>query len=150
MRRWLIAACVLCLPLAAQAEQGWVRVDHAWARPAMAGHNGVVYLNITEHRQADRLVAVSSPVARQAELHETIDDHGVMKMRRVAALPLRPGQTVMLRPGGYHIMLLDLKHQLSPGDSVPVTLTFEKGGKVSTMAMVEGRGAPPMQHPRRP
>jgi len=146
MRRWLLTGCVLCLPIVAQADQGGVQVQHAWSRPAMAGRTGVVYLSITEHGQADRLTGVSSPVAAKAELHETIDDHGVMKMRTVASLPVRPGKPLTLKPNGYHIMLMGLKHPLKAGDSVPLTLTFAKAGQVNAVATVEKNGAEEMQH----
>lgn len=141
MRAWLLAGLLLCLPLAARAQRDVIQVQHAWSRPAMAGHNGVVYLSITDHGPADRLVAASSPAAAKAELHETTNDHGVMKMRPVAALPVPSGKTVTLRPGGYHIMLVDLKHALAAGDSVPVRLTFAHAGSVDVMAMVERSGA---------
>ena len=143
MRRWLIVGCVLGLPLGAIAAQQKIEVQHAWSRPAMAGHTGVVYLSITDHGAPDRLTGVSCPDAAKAELHESSDDHGVMKMRPVASLPVQPGETVALQPGGYHIMLVGLKRALNPGDSVPVTLTFAKAGQVTAVAMVEKRGAAP-------
>ena len=115
---------------AAVAQAPSVKIDHAWSRAAMAGRNGVVYLTITAGRSGDRLIGVASPVAEKTELHESLMEQGVMKMRGVTALPIAPEQTVTLAPGGLHIMLLRLKQPLHEGDSVPVTLTFEKAGLV--------------------
>jgi copper(I)-binding protein len=145
MRIWPTAGLLLSLPLAALAQTGPIEVQHAWSRPAMAGHTGVIYLTITDHGAPDRLVGVASPAGR-AELHESFDDHGVMKMRAVQALPVAPGTSVALKPGGYHIMLMDLKHDLNAGDSVPVTLKFAKAGQVKAMAMVEKNAAAGTQH----
>jgi len=152
MRRSLIAAtglaacglatCALVLPQSALAQEA-LQVRHAWSRPAIAGHTGVVYLTITDHGAGDRLTGVNSAAAEKTELHETTNDHGVMKMRPVASLPIPANGTVVLKPGGYHIMLVRLKHALKPGDSVPVTLTFAKAGNRKAVAMVEGRGAAP-------
>jgi copper(I)-binding protein len=126
------------------AQQSDIRIDHAWSRAAMAGRIGVVYLTITDTGLADQLIGVSSPVAEKAELHESFSDKGVMKMRPVAALPVAKGQPVTLSPGGYHIMLVHLKQALKEGDVVPLTLTFEKAGAVSTTATVAKAGAAAM------
>ncbi|HET8996575.1 MAG TPA: copper chaperone PCu(A)C [Acetobacteraceae bacterium] len=144
-RRWLIIGCLLSLPVGAMAAREELQVRHAWSRPAMAGRTGVIYLTITDHGAADRLVGAHSAVARKAELHETIDDHGIMKMRAVPSLAIPANGTVTLKPGGYHIMLVGLKHALHAGDSVPLTLTFAKAGKREAMAMVEGPGAGKMR-----
>lgn len=141
MRIWAVAGLLLTLPLAAMAQTNQIEVQHAWSRPAMAGHTGVVYLTITDHGTPDRLVGASSPAAGKAELHETTNDNGVMKMRPVKSLPVEPGKSLTLKPGSYHIMLMDLKHELKAGDSVPVTLDFAKAGQVNAAAMVEKNGA---------
>lgn len=140
-RRWLIMGCLLSLPVGAMAAREELQVRHAWSRPAMAGHTGIIYLTITAHGASDRLVGAHSAVAAKTELHETTNDHGIMKMRGVRSLPIPANQTVTLKPGGYHIMLMGLKHALHAGDSVPVTLTFAKAGKRVAVAMVEGPGA---------
>jgi len=137
-------AVALAANCAVSAQQNDIRIDHAWSRAAMAGRTGVVYLTITDTGRADRLVGVSSPVAEKAELHESFSDNGVMKMRDVAALPVAKGQPVSLSPGGHHIMLVHLKQALKEGDVVPLTLTFEKAGAVSTTAIVAKAGAAAM------
>ncbi len=81
-----------------------------------------------------KLVAASTPVAALAEIHEMSMDGDVMKMRAVAGIDLPPGQTVELKPGGYHVMLFELKQQLKPGDFVPVALVVQgKDGKRETV-----------------
>ena len=81
-------------------------------------------MNITA-KQGTRLVGVSSPAAGIAEVHEMKVEKDVMKMRSVPELDLPAGQTVSLKPGGYHVMLLDLKAPLAKDSTVPVTLRFK-------------------------
>jgi periplasmic copper chaperone A len=145
MRSVLIASVLLFAALLVQAppaaaDQNGISVSGAWSRAAMAGRTGVVYLTITNTGAADSLTGVSSPVAATASVHETIDDHGVMKMRPVAALPVQSGKTVKLAPGGYHIMLETLKQPLQSGQTFPVTLTFANAGPVTTTATVRKAG----------
>jgi copper(I)-binding protein len=139
--RPLLAAVLLAVPLAAFADEAGVHVDHAWSRAAMAGHEGAVYLTITDTGTQDTLTGVATPVAAKADLHETINDNGVMKMRPVASLTVAPGKPVTLAPGGYHIMLTGLKQALKQGDSFPVTLSFANAGQVTVTATVEKAGA---------
>jgi hypothetical protein len=139
--RPLLTAALVTLPLAAFADEADIHVDHVWSRAAMAGHEGVVYLTITDAGAQDTLTGVTTSVAAAADLHQSIDDHGVMKMRAVAALPIEPGEPVKLAPGGYHIMLTGLKQPLKQGDSFPVTLSFAKAGQVTATATVEKAGA---------
>jgi periplasmic copper chaperone A len=145
-RRTLLAAPLL-LAHAARAQAAPLVVDHVWSRAAMAGRVGVVYLSITATGAPDTLVSVSSPIAPKAELHESYDDNGVMKMRPVASLTVAPGKPIVLRPGGYHIMLVDLAHALKEGDSFPITLHFADAGPVTVTASVEKAGASVMPAP---
>ena len=90
---------------------------------------------------------VLDPAAMMAELHETRKENGVMRMRSVQALPLEPGKPVKMQPGGYHIMLMDLKQPLEQGESFPITLTFEHAAPVTVQVPVMAPGAAgPMQH----
>jgi hypothetical protein len=143
------ALCALVPGMAtvAAAEQDGIAVADAWSRPAMAGRTGIVYLTVTDSGAPDRLVGASSPVAAKATLHESIDDHGVMKMRSVQDLPVQPGKPLKLAPNGYHIMLEGLKQPLQVGQSFPVTLSFAHAGKVTATAMVQqGAGGMAMDH----
>jgi copper(I)-binding protein len=146
--RSLFAAVLIVMPIAGFADETAIRVDHAWSRVAMAGREGVVYLTITDAAEHDILTGVTTPVAAKAELHQSIDDHGVMKMRSVEALPIEPGKPVTLTPGGFHIMLMGLKQPLKQGDSFPITLSFAKAGQVTATAIVQKAGAamPGMDH----
>ena len=114
-----------------------------------AGATGVVYLTVTNRGAPDTLIGVASPDAASATLHETIDDHDVMRLRTVASLPVAPGKPITLAPGGYHIMLTTLKQALVGGMSFPVTLTFAKAGTITVTATVQAAGAtmPGMPHP---
>ena len=139
--RTLLAAILIVMPFAAFANQAGIQVDHVWARAAPAGHQGAVYLTITDGGAPDILTGVTTPVAAEAAVHQSIDDHGVMKMRPAGPLPIEPGKPVTLAPGGYHIMLSGLKQSLKQGDSFPITLSFAKAGPVTATATVAKAGA---------
>ena len=153
----LTTAFAALFSLAAIAQTGKVEVKEAWARatPAKA-ENGAAYVTLVSP-VADRLVAASTPVAKKAELHEMSMQNGVMKMRQVDGIALPAGKPVTLKPGGYHIMLLGLNKPLEQGQTIPLTLTFEKGGEEEVTATVEkigsmgphamGSGSKPMNMP---
>ena len=147
----LAASTSLAVP--AWAQTPTVQVDHAWARATSASQKvGGVFLTLTDTAAPDHLVSASSPIADEVQVHETIDDEGVMKMRPVHSLALPTGMAVTLKPGGYHIMALGLKQQLVPGNSFPITLNFEKSAPVTVNVMVEAAGAsaPMMDHSHMP
>ena len=142
MKRWIIVAAALALaPLAASAQDVGPRVEQAWAR-ATAGRSttGAAYLTI-ESATPDELIGASTPVAGRAEIHSHSEENGVMRMRQVDAVPVRPGAPAVLKPGGNHIMLMDLKHPLKVGDSFPLTLRFAKAGDREVTIHVEKPGA---------
>jgi copper(I)-binding protein len=148
---WLalaLAVMLAGLPLPVHAQQGGVQVEQVWSRAAMAGHQGAVYLTITNTGAPDTLTGAATPVAAMAEVHESINDHGVMKMRSVAAVPVSPGTPVVFGPGGLHIMLMGLKQPLREGERFPLTLSFAKAGPVTVTATVQKAGAamPAMRH----
>jgi copper(I)-binding protein len=120
-----------------------MEITHAWARAtAASARTGAAYFTIANRGASDdRLVAAASPVAVKAELHTTIDDGGVMKMRPLAAVDVKAGGKAELKPGGMHLMLIDLKAPLKVGQSFPVTLTFEQAGPIELMVTVEKAGA---------
>ena len=90
---------------------------------------------------ADRLLKAESPVAANAELHTHVKDGDAMRMRPVNDVPVPAGGTTKLEPGGYHIMLIGLKQPLKEGERLPLTLTFEKAGKISIDVPVQKAGA---------
>jgi periplasmic copper chaperone A len=122
-----LAALSLLLSTFVAAAQ--TTVKDAWVRSTVPQQMATgLYAQITSAK-GGKLVAVSSPVAGVVEVHEMTMDGNVMKMRAVPALALPAGKTVELKPGGYHVMLMDLKQTLKPGDSVPVTLVIESADK---------------------
>ncbi len=141
MRRWLFLAPLLGWSVLAHAENGPIQVENAWSRAAAQGRVGVLYLTVRDTGAPDRLVGVDTPVADKAELHESMSEGGVMKMRPVQAIPVAPGQPMVLKPGGYHVMLLGLRQPLREGDSFPVTLHFAAVGAVGATAQVSKAGA---------
>jgi copper(I)-binding protein len=126
LRLTLVAIAVL--PYAAPAADA-IRVLDPWARATVPGQKvGGVYMEIVSPRDA-RLVGVASPAAGTAEVHSMTMDGGTMRMRAVEALDLPAGTPVKLAPGGYHVMLFDLKKPLVAGQKVPLTLVIEETGK---------------------
>ncbi len=125
-----------------------LRIDHPFARATPPGaRTGGVYLSIENNgAQADRLLRIFTPVAGTAELHQMVMDAGVMRMRVVAGVDVKPGDRLALQPGGYHVMLGDLKRPLQAGDSFPLTLVFEKAGSIEVNVVVESMSAGAM-HP---
>lgn len=135
---------LIALAPAAMAQQATpgVTVENAWARAtSRAASTGAAYLTITDHGAPDRLVPVATPIAAVAELHRTSMQNGVAQMRPVDGLAITAERPVTFSPGGYHIMLMQLKHPLHVGDTFPLTLTFEKAGPVQVNVAVKGPGA---------
>ena len=123
------AASLAVLATGLNAAPPVVQINDAWARATVPGQKVAgVYLQIRSARDA-RLVAVQSEAAASAEIHSMSNERGVMRMRKLEALTLPAGETVALKPGGNHIMLLDIKEQLKPGEKVPITLIVQQRGK---------------------
>ena len=145
--RVFIYAALLMLTVPAFADDikaGDLVITQAWSRATPAGAKiGGGFLTIeNKGSAADKLVAVSGDIAGKIEIHEMTMNDGVMKMRALdKPLAIEPGKTVKLAPGGYHLMMMDLKSPLKKGDKVPVTLEFEKAGKVEVTLDVQGVGA---------
>jgi copper(I)-binding protein len=143
---------LLAAPAAAQETRaGDLLVQQPWTRAAGQGATGAGFMAISNRgAAADRLLSVSSPLARAAELHTMIRDGDVMRMRPVQAIEVPGGQTVTLRPGGLHLMLIGLSQPLREGESVPVVLRFERVGPVQVALSVQPAGArePAAQHRR--
>ena len=109
--------------LAVQAQT--VDVKDAWARGTVPGQKASgAFMKLTA-KEGTRLVSASSPVAGVTEVHEMKMDGDIMRMRAVAALDLPAGKTVELKPGGYHVMLMELKTALRKDSSIPLTLVFK-------------------------
>jgi periplasmic copper chaperone A len=134
---------------AQEVKAGDLVITQAWSRATPGGARiAGGYLTIENKGSAsDRLISGAGDVAGKVEIHEMAMDGGIMKMRSLdKGLAIEPGKTVKLAPGGYHLMLMDLKSPLKQGDKVPVTLTFEKAGKVALSLDVQGVGAQAPAH----
>jgi len=139
------SAVVIAAPVRAEdVKAGDLVISQAWSRATPGGAKiAGGYLTIENRGSApDKLVKVSAEIAGKTEVHEMAMDNGVMKMRPLdKGLVIEPGKTVKLAPGGNHLMLQDLKGPFKQGEKVPVTLEFEKAGKVSVSLDVQGVGA---------
>jgi copper(I)-binding protein len=132
----------------APAKAGALQIEAPWLRATPGGAKVAAgYLRITNSgSEPDRLLSASMPLAGRGDVHEMSMQGGVMRMRPLAqGLAIEPGKSVELKPGGYHLMFLDMKGALKQGESVPVTLTFEKAGTVTVTFPVGAiGGAAPM------
>ncbi len=107
----------------------------------VAGGTGAAFFTIVNHGAADRLMAAEADVAKTLELHTHIKDGDIMRMRKVDAIAVPDHGKAELMPGGDHVMLIGLKQVLKEGTSFPLTLVFEKAGKVTVNIPVLGPGA---------
>lgn len=141
--RFTFIAIVLALHASAFAHDyraGDVHVVHPSARPSLPGQqNGAAYLTLeNKGKQTDRLVAVRSSAAKSVQIHSMKIEGDVMKMREADGITLAPAAKVTMQAGdGYHIMLMGLKKPLKAGDKFPLTLQFEKAGKLEVSVWVE-------------
>lgn len=144
----LLIAALFASALAQAAE---VRVTDAWVRATVAGQKvSGAYMKIRSDTDA-KLVGVTSAAISRVEIHEMKMDGDVMRMREIKFIDLPKGKPVSLEPGGYHIMLMNLKQPIVAGESVPLTLTIESGGKRQTVdvkatARAPGTGGMPHGH----
>lgn len=141
----VFVALLCAAPLRAQeVKAGDLVITQAWTRATPNGAKiGGGYVTIENKGSTpDRLIGGSTDAASKIEVHEMTMKDGVMTMRALDnGLTIDPGKTVKLAPGGYHLMMFDLKNPLKQGDAVPVTLKFEKAGEVKVSLAVQGVGA---------
>jgi periplasmic copper chaperone A len=133
---------------AAEYDVGSIHIAQPWARATPKGATtGAGYMTITNKGTTpDRVNCVSSDASAQCQIHTMTMDGGVMKMRPVeGGLEIKPGETLTLKPAGIHVMFLDLKHPLDQGNTVKVTLKFDKAGTVDVDYPIAaiGASAPP-------
>ena len=114
-----------------------VTVAEPWVRATVPQQSGTgAFMNLTAERDTT-LVAADSPVAKFVEVHEMAMENNVMKMREIPRLSLPAGKMVPLKPGGYHIMLMELHRQVKEGDTVPLTLRFENADGTKSEVQVQ-------------
>ncbi len=153
--RFILSAALAAMALAAISIQapafaedpvsgGDLRIMHPWAR-ASAGHgkSGAAFMTIANTGGADdKLVAASTANAKKTEIHETTMEDGIMKMRMLmGGLTIPAGGEVALKPMGPHVMLMGVTEKLVEGETLVLTLTFEKAGSVEFAVPIAGPGA---------
>ena len=140
----LLAGLFTAPARAEEVKAGDLVISQVWSRATPGGAKiAGGYLTIENKGSApDLLIGGSGDFAGRVEVHEMAMNNGVMTMRSLdKGLAIEPGKTVKLAPGGYHLMLMDLKTPLKQGDKVPLTLEFQKAGKVKLALEVQGVGA---------
>ena len=153
MKTWSVPGLLLVLLLHASPlwphnhEKGEIEIRHPWSRATPPGAKvGVAYMEIRNSgAQPDRLVAISTRVAQRVEMHITEREGEVMKMRQVRSFEIPARERYALRPGGAHLMLVDLAQPLKKGERFAMTLRFERAGEVPIELEVQEAGS---RHPR--
>lgn len=145
IRRALVVAALLTSATAGAHEYklGDLEIGHPWARATPPGAEAAGAFMTIKNRGAehDRLVGAAFAGAAMTQIHEMVMDNGVMRMGQIAGgLPIPPGETVMLEPGGYHVMLMGLKAPLVEDTKLPLTIVFEKAGSIEVELAVEAPG----------
>lgn len=146
MNRRILLALLGALPMTGQAQQpastaGSLTLEAPWTRAAGAGGQGAGFVTIRNSGPADRLLSASTPAAGRTELHTMLRDGDIMRMRQVDAIAVPAQGAVALAPGGLHIMLIGLVRPLAVGESIPLTLVFERAGPVTLNLDVRAAGA---------
>lgn len=145
-RRSLLLVAALALPGAALAQGASpLRIEQPFARAtAPTARAGGAYMTIVNNgATADRLLRAESSVAARVELHTVIKEGDVMRMREVPGIDVPANGKAMLAPGGFHVMLRELKAPLKAGDTAPITLVFEKAGRIEVAVPILPLGAAP-------
>jgi copper(I)-binding protein len=136
---------IAVLAAASSLAQAQVTVKDAWVRGTVPAQTTTgAFMTITSTGEA-KLLGVVSPLAKAAEIHESMMHGSTAHMHEVESIALPAGKAVALKPGGHHVMLMGLAKALKPGDTVPLTLTIEENGKRSTLevkAAVRPLGGP--------
>ena len=136
-------AAFLCAMLPALAVAAPPTATGAWARATPPGLTvGAAYVTLTGGTKGDRLVGVKTPRASMVQIHVTVDSNGVAGMREVDGIDLPAGRTVVLAPGGTHLMLMGLDGPLVAGQDLPLTLEFEHAGRIEVVAKVRSADDP--------
>ena len=146
-----LMAALLLAGVCQTAAAAGIDVDNAWARSTVQGMSmGGVFMQLENEGKADDiLLGGSAPVSERVEIHNHINDNGVMRMREVeGGLPLPKDQKVELKPGSYHIMLMGLKAPLKEGQKFPLTLNFKnaKSKTITVEVKTPAQSSMPMKH----
>ena len=132
---------------AQNAKIGSLQIDNAYTRATAPGQQVAGgFMKIENKGAADQLISASSPAAGEVQLHEMAMEGNVMKMRQLKDIPVPAGGAVELKPGGLHLMFMNIKTPLAAGETVPVKLKFAKAGEVEVKFPVNAMGAGAMKH----
>ena len=127
--------------LAQTASVGAIKIENAYTRATVPGQQVAGgFMKIENKGAMDQLLSASSPAAGEVQLHEMAMDGNVMKMRQVKDIVVPAGGAVELKPGGLHLMFMNIKAPLAAGESVPVKLKFAKAGEVEVKMPVNAMG----------
>jgi len=130
------------LAQAQNAKVGSVQIENAYTRSTVPGQMAAGgFMKIENKGAVDQLISASSPVASEVQLHEMSMEGNVMKMRQVKEVVVPAGGAVELKPGGMHLMFMNIKAPLTAGETVPVKLKFAKAGEVEVKMPVNAMGA---------
>jgi copper(I)-binding protein len=149
MRRNILALTIVATSLglgfsvhAQEAKVGSIKIENAYTRSTVPGQQVAGgFMKIENKGGVDQLISASSPVAGEVQLHEMAMEGNVMKMRQVKDIAVPAGATVELKPGGLHLMFMNIKAPLAAGETVPVKLKFAKAGEVEVKMPVNAMGA---------
>jgi hypothetical protein len=151
MKRQLRILCAAMLLVASSRAMAEVTATEVWVRATVPKQTATGAFMKLRSTTDVALVSAASPVANIVELHQMVMSGNVMAMRAIDELPLPTGKTVELKPGGYHVMLMELVKPLNAGDKVPITLTIRGPGskevKLNVTAEVRAPGAEPARKP---
>ncbi|WP_423602020.1 copper chaperone PCu(A)C [Sphingomonas sp. MS122] len=137
----ILASAALAATTLAGCQQAELGAENAWVRlPAVQGRPGAAYFTVKGGTQATSLVAVSSPAAIRAEIHEMKHDGKMMTMAPVKDVAIAAGERVEFKPGGKHVMLYDLSPEVRAGGTVPLRLAFADGKTIEVKAEVRAAG----------
>lgn len=141
----LVTALTFSMPSFAHGEEshGGLLVEKVWARKTSRTVSAAVYLTIrNEGHNIETLLGAHTDIADTTMIHRSYEEDGVMKMGHVMSLPMKPGETLEFKPGGYHVMLMGLTGPLKKGDVFPLVLSFEKAGDVQVIVEITGMMGP--------
>jgi hypothetical protein len=130
----VVAACVA--PPSGTGSGSGVQATNVWVRAAPSGNSAAFMILKNGGSAADRLVKAESDVSKAVEIHKTTMEGGVMKMAPVANIEVPAKGQAELKPGGFHVMFIDLNRELKPGEKIKLKLTFEQAGTQELMAEV--------------
>jgi copper(I)-binding protein len=136
-----VPALLMAKGFASAQQPGAISVEAPWTRAAGQGMQGAGYLTLRNTGAEDRLVSASTPAAARVELHTHLRDGEVMRMRPVQAIPVPAQGSVTLQPSGLHLMMIGLTRPLIVGESIPLTLRFERAGEIEVQLAVQAAGA---------